>query len=50
MGEHSVSVAFLSANVMRGPSNPPEFTAPATASLLELQIEMTQEIFGLVLM
>jgi hypothetical protein len=42
MGENSVSVAFLSANVMRGPSAPPEFTAPAQASFLELQLELTR--------
>jgi anti-sigma factor RsiW len=42
MGENSVSVAFLSANVLRAPSAPPEFMTPATDSFLELQIELTR--------
>ena len=42
MGENSVAVAFLSANVLRGPEAPPEIVTPATASFLELQIELTR--------
>jgi hypothetical protein len=33
-------VAFLSANVPRGPSSSPEIRVPATARLLELQVEL----------
>ena len=37
---HSTVVAFLSANVPRGPSAAPEIRVPATARLLELQVEL----------
>ncbi len=40
IGQSVMSVAFLSAHNLRGPSVPPEFTVPATASFLELQIEL----------
>ena len=40
IGQNVVSVAFLSAHNLRGSSVPPEFTIPATASFLELQIEL----------
>ena len=40
-GANSVAVAFLSANVVRGRSAPPEIAAPATALVLELQVELT---------
>ncbi len=36
----STVVAFLSANVPRGPSAAPEIRVPATARLLELQVEL----------
>jgi hypothetical protein len=36
----STVVAFLSANVPRGPSTAPEIRVPATARLLELQVEL----------
>jgi hypothetical protein len=36
----STVVAFLSANVPRGPSTAPEIRLPATARLLELQVEV----------
>jgi hypothetical protein len=42
IGGNSVVVAFLSANVSRGPSAPLEITAPASASFIELQIELHQ--------
>ncbi len=42
MRDNTVSVAFLSANVLREPSALPEFTTPPTASFLELQIELTR--------
>jgi hypothetical protein len=38
---NSVAVAFLSANVVRGPSAPLQIATPATALVLELQIELT---------
>ena len=38
--KHSTVVAFLSANVPRGPSSAPEITVPAAARLLELQVEL----------
>ena len=38
--EHPVFLAFLSADVPRGPSAVPEFPLPAAASLLELQVEV----------
>jgi hypothetical protein len=40
IGPSSVAVAFLSANVVRGPSTTPEIAMPATSAILELQIEM----------
>jgi len=43
IGGSSIAVAFLSANVSRGPSAPPEISVPATASVLELQVELHQE-------
>lgn len=39
-GTLSTVVAFLSANVPRGPSATPEIRLPATARLLELQVEL----------
>jgi hypothetical protein len=41
IGANSVAVAFLSANVVRGRSALPEIATPATALVLELQIELT---------
>jgi hypothetical protein len=40
IGQSSIAVAFLSANVSRGPSIPPEISVPAAASLIELQVEL----------
>jgi hypothetical protein len=42
IGGSSIAVAFLSANVSRGPSAPPEISVPAKASVLELQVELHQ--------
>jgi hypothetical protein len=39
-GDSSLATAFLSANVPRGSSGPPEILLPANASTLELQVEL----------
>jgi hypothetical protein len=39
-GDQSLVTAFLSANVPRGSSGPPEILVPANASTLELQVEL----------
>ena len=44
--KHSTVVAFLSANVPRDVSVPPEITIPATASFLELQVEVHSPSLG----
>jgi hypothetical protein len=44
--KHSTVVAFLSANVPRDVSVPPEITIPATSSLLELQVEVHSPSLG----
>ena len=44
--KHSTVVAFSSANVPRDASAPPEITIPATASLLELQVEVHPSPLG----
>jgi hypothetical protein len=40
IGASSAAVVFLSANVSRGSSSPPEIIAPTVGSLLELQVEL----------
>jgi hypothetical protein len=44
IGSSPVAVVFLSANVSRAPSAPPEIAIPATASLIELQVELHEPL------
>jgi hypothetical protein len=46
IGQSSIAVAFLSANVSRGASSPTEISIPATASLIELQVELHEAPAG----
>jgi hypothetical protein len=43
---HPALLAFLSADIPRGPSAPREFAIPTTASLIELQIELRNPFAG----
>jgi len=45
-GDPSLATAFLSANVSRGSSGPPEILVPANASTLELQVELRAPLPG----